>query len=284
MLFNLLMNRDTKDVLIVIGVIAVLFASTIGGVFLYSGMSNPYTVVESKSMQHSNDTSYIGIIDTGDMIIMRDPSKTSITTYIEGRQNGYSMFGDYGDVIIYYRGEGQNPVIHRAILYLEYLGGEKWKASALENYDTELWTVANGTWDNMWGNLTLYGLRDGELRTSATINLTVLAQNYPHSGYLTKGDNNNIFDQPNAITKGLVQTSSIKAVAGLELPWLGCIKLISKNINVSQIPQNSVPCLAILFIDIIFFFIVLGVILECLFVYIDERREKIKDIPKPPTP
>ena len=41
------------------------------GLFAYSGLWPPLVVVESESMQHSNTTSYIGVIDTGDLVIVK---------------------------------------------------------------------------------------------------------------------------------------------------------------------------------------------------------------------
>ncbi len=211
---------------------------------------------------------------------MRDPSKTDITTFVEGSQNGYSMFGDYGDVIIYYRGEKLNPVIHRAFLWLEYNGDETWRADALKDYDGK-WT-AMGTYESLSGDLTFYNL--GYEGNTCTIDLDDLSkpkentqsgESYePHSGYLTKGDNNGYFDQLTTITYGLVSEKQIKATAGIELPWIGCIKLMMNHINEHMIPKNSVPCLAIAFIDIVAAFIVASVILDSLFVFFDERRKK----------
>ena len=47
---------------------------------------------------HSSD-SRIGIIDTGDMLLVKDPDSKDITTYVEGSKSGYRSFGEYGDDI-----------------------------------------------------------------------------------------------------------------------------------------------------------------------------------------
>ena len=276
------MNRDTKDILTVIITTVVILSVCIGGLFIYSGLNSPITVVESNSMQHSQDTSYIGVIDTGDMVIMRDPSETTVTTYIEGSVSGYSKFGEYGDVIIYYRGETYNPVIHRAFLWLEYNADGTWSAPALEQY-TGNWTVgthSENKWENMTGVLSFTNLGfDGS--SFATIDLNVLTENYPHSGWLTKGDNNTYFDQTVGIALyGLITEDTLKALAGIEIPWLGCIKLyITDNYqSIAMIPANSIPCLFIAVIDLIVFFIVLMMVLDFLFMFLDERRGKEKNI------
>jgi len=277
-------NRDTKDILIVIVTTVVILSVCIGGLFIYSGLNSPITVVESNSMQHSQNTSYIGVIDTGDMIIMRDPSETTITTYIEGSVSDYSKFGEYGDVIIYYRGEIYNPVIHRAFLWLEYNADGTWSAPSLEQYTGD-WTVGNhnseNKWENMTGVLSFTNLGfDGS--SYATINLDVLTNNHPHSGWLTKGDNNTYFDQEVGIALyGLITEETLKAVAGIEIPWLGCIKLyITNNYeNIKMIPANSIPCLFITMVDLIIFFVVLMLFLDFFFMFLDEHRAKKKNIP-----
>ena len=276
-----MMDKDTRNYIIAIGTVLIVVIAVFAGLFIYSGMGRiPLTVIESESMQHSNDESMIGIIDTGDMAIMINPDKTSITTYVEGSQNGYSKFGDYGDVIIYNR-DSVNSVIHRSILCLEYNGDNTWSAPSLKNYEGE-WSVTSGTDhpESMSGTLSMRLYHASSDRyIDCTINLDVLSSAYPHSGYLTKGDNNLGFDQPSNISnvKGLIEKNRIKAVAGIELPWIGCIKLLIKDKNVDKIPSNSVPCLAILSIDIIMFFIVLITIMQ----YLDKRDIEEEIMNKP---
>ena len=87
------MEKEHKEFLIILAAAAVVIVIALSSLMLYSGMSRPLTVVESKSMQHSDSTSYLGIIDTGDMVVMVSPDKKSVTTYVEGYQNEYSKFG-----------------------------------------------------------------------------------------------------------------------------------------------------------------------------------------------
>ena len=252
------MNRDWKEIVIIVLVAAVVIAVVVSAVFAYSGLNRPLTVVESNSMQHSDDTSYLGIIDTGDMVIMVSPDKTDVTTFIEGTQNGYWKFGSYGDVIIYYR-VAKNPVIHRAILWLDYdETASKWSAPSLKDCSKDYW-YNEGTWDDLKGVLVIKNLpyKDGYVDTS--INLDDLAQ---HSGYLTKGDNNGYFDQMTTIHTDAVQRSELKAVAGEEIPWLGCIKLLVKDKNTNMIPKNSIPCLFVFFIDVIAFIALISMLLD----------------------
>lgn len=241
------MHKDVKEVLIVVAVTAVIVGIIMTSLMIYSGMSRPLTVVESKSMQHSDDTSYLGIIDTGDMVVMVSPDKTSVTTYVDGYQNGYCKFGSYGDVIIYYRGNGQNPVIHRAIIWLDYDDG-KISAPSLKDYPADRWDNP-GTWDDLTGELTLKDLPYKDGTKDVTMDLTKITR----SGYLTMGDNNEHFDQMSMTHPDTVMESELKAIAGIEVPWLGCIKLLIKDKNTWMIPQNSLNCLWVLLLDIITF-------------------------------
>ncbi len=266
------MDRDSKGMIVMIVAVAVVVIFAVSALYIYSGMSRPLTVVESNSMQHSNDTSYLGIIDTGDMVIMVSPDKRSATTFVEGYQNGHSEFGSYGDVVIYYRDNGKNPVIHRAILWLDYADGI-WSAPSLKDYPAELWSN-EGTWDNLTGVLTLKDLPYLDTKIELSIDLDSMSgsPDLAHSGYLTKGDKNDYFDQVTSIHPGPVEKEDLKAIAGKEIPWLGCIKLLANHKNINMIPKNSVPCLAVFFIDVIMFIIMVTVISDCLHRDEDRRR------------
>ena len=262
------MHKDVKEVLIVIAVTAVVVGIVMTSLMIYSGMSRPLTVVESKSMQHSDDTSYLGIIDTGDMAVMISPDKRTVVPFVEGYQNGHCSFGSYGDVIIYYRDNGKNPVIHRAIIWLEVADGII-SAPSLKDYPTDRWDN-DGNWDytNLTGMLTLKKLpyKDG------TKDVSIDLSRVTHSGYLTKGDNNTDFDQMTGIHHDAVMTSELKAIAGLEIPWLGCIKLLVNNKNVNMIPQNSLNCLWVMLLDIIAFVSVLIIVVE--YIRIQKKEEE----------
>ncbi|MBP5685666.1 MAG: S26 family signal peptidase, partial [Candidatus Methanomethylophilaceae archaeon] len=77
------MEKETRNTLIVISVVLVLLIGGYAGIKAYSGVSPPFTVINSGSMMHSSD-SQIGIIDTGDMIVVKDPDTVTIHTYVDG--------------------------------------------------------------------------------------------------------------------------------------------------------------------------------------------------------
>jgi signal peptidase len=173
---------------------------------------------------------------------------------VEGYHNGYSKFGEYGDVIIYERLNAGNPIIHRAILWLDYDDG-KWSAPSLEHF-------ADGSGDPLWSNgnntdfMDLTGMLT--LRSIGYSSKTVyadLSDMHGESGYLTMGDNgvtNRLLDQYNSdFSKNrLVSYDRILCVAGFEIPWIGCIKLYASG-DTGDIPPNSIPMLIVTLITII---------------------------------
>ena len=104
-----------RDAIVAVVIVAVI----LGAMYLYAGVWPPLVVVESSSMQHSDDVSSLGVIDTGDMVFQQAAStRESIVTYVEGRASGYATYGDYGDVIIFNKAGSATPIIHRAIMYI----------------------------------------------------------------------------------------------------------------------------------------------------------------------
>jgi len=255
-------NRETKrTVIAAIAAIAVI-GLAYAGLLVYAGTSSPFYTVESGSMSHTNgERSQIGIIDTGDMVLARDPSKMSITTYAEGHETGYKKFGDYGDVIIYSRPSG-TPVIHRAILYAENNGDGTWSAPSLIGY-TGTWYIDGvpGTPADaaaLAGTLKFEGL--GFSGRSFEVDLDALA---PASGYITMGDANGEADQSTTISKNtLISADNVIAVAAHEIPWLGAIKLYATGNNTNNIPSNTLPSLIAAIVLIFLSIIAFGMIYE----------------------
>ena len=253
------MNKADRNLLISIGVIAVIFIGGYASLVAYTGFSTPFSIVMSQSMQHDPHQSEIGSIDTGDIVIVMDPSKADIQSYIDGTKSGYTSFGDYGSVIIYNRGDNQNPVIHRAIIWLEYNPvNDTWSAPSLNGYD--------GSWycqyfdesgnphtnENDYNNLrgTLYFEDITASGKDVHINLDNLEKK---SGFLTMGDNpetNTTFDQTSSIIDHPIGYDDIRSVPVFEIPWLGTIKiLLNGGRNLEDVP-NSLPSLVMLFMTV----------------------------------
>ena len=248
------MNSETKKTVIAVAVAVVIIAVAYGGLLAYAGTSSPFYTVESGSMSHTNgDRSQIGIIDTGDMVIARDPSKMSITTYIDGHGSGYKKFGDYGDVIIYGRSNAA-PVIHRAVLYVESNGDGTWNAPSLIGY-TGTWSI-NGNPGTPADAAALSGVLGfegfGFNNRSFTVDLNALTSG---NGYITMGDANGDADQSTMISSNkLITADNVIAIAAHEIPWLGAVKLYATGNNTGAIPSNTLPLLigsiALIFLSI----------------------------------
>ena len=266
------MDKETKSLVIMAVAVLTVFGAAYAGIVMYSGTSSPFYTVESGSMMHS-DNSKIGIVDTGDMVIIKSPSKAGIVTYAEGHRTGYQKFGSYGDVILYER-PGSIAVIHRAIFYAGYNGDGTWDVSSLFGY--------GGDWD-------LNGIPGDTLAADdlKSVNGVLSFENFGHtgnkafavnldnlspkvSGYITMGDNNKEPDQTNGISAGAIDDGRIVGVAAIEVPWLGCIKLILLGNGSERIPGNSVIMLVMSFLLLIASIFVLNFVYER---YIKKREE-----------
>lgn len=254
-------NKADRNLLISVGVIVIVIVGGYASLVAYTGFTTPFSIIMSQSMQHDPHQSDIGSIDTGDIVLVMDPDKTEIYSYVEGTQNGYQSFGDYGSVIIYDRGTNQNPVIHRAIVWLEYNAeSDTWSAPSLANYNGTWYCIPNdGTgqttdWNDLRGTLHFEGITVSGKDVS--INLDSLEKS---SGYLTMGDNpstNLSFDQPGIISHA-VGLDDIESVPILEIPWLGTIKIMMLGgDNLEDVP-NSLPSLIMVFVTIFGFLILI---------------------------
>ena len=163
--------------------------------FGLSGVWPPMVAVESGSMEPS--------MQRGDLIFVTEPGRfapdaargdTGVVTYEVGEEVGYSTFNGYGSVVIYERGSGYGtPVIHRARFWVEE--GENW-------YDE-----ANKDWIRGADNCE-------ELQYCPA----------PHSGFITKGDNNGYYDQVRDI-RAPVKPEWLIGTARLRIPYLGHVRL-----------------------------------------------------------
>jgi signal peptidase I len=240
--------KGFKGLFIAVAIILVLIL----GLFAYSGLWPPLVVVESESMQHSDNTSYIGVIDTGDLVIVKKISSLSdVKTYVASLNDGYKTYGDYGDVVIYNR-DGSvlaTPVIHRALVELEFNSTSySFDIPSLANVPVEKWSVNgqhSGVWYGLTSTLELYhvGYRDQTIIISLSTILNYYKTNdiVPHGGLITKGDHNLYYDQsPSAnIAHQPVTAEWVVGEARGEIPWFGLIKLWVGGNMPEQTPDNS---------------------------------------------
>ncbi|UCE92023.1 MAG: S26 family signal peptidase [Methanobacteriota archaeon] len=205
-------------------------------------------VVESDSMMHSEDnTSYVGVIDTGDMVLVKDvDSADDVTTYLRGFVDGHRTYGDYGDVIVYKkRGlDTATPIIHRAVLYLEVNSDhDSYRCEGLVDLPETKWTVTAGdSWDDITGMITIfdYGYNHDTVTVNVGSILNAFRGSTPSSGFITKGDHNRWIDQTFGDNSAPVETDWIVGKARGEIPWFGLLKLWITDSLESEAPDNSV--------------------------------------------
>ncbi len=247
-----------KHLAFVVGIIVILMLS----LWIYTGSWPPVMVVESGSMMHHEKDSRLGVIDTGDLILLKSLDEYEmdheITTWVDKKEEHY---GSWGDVIIYRRnGERTStPLVHRVVLWLEVNN---------TNYDPLL--LEGATYDipsmgiySESKSATITGYPSFALSTSETFDLVIdikaiLNEYYrrdetPKSGYITKGDNNPTVDQPGLSLP--VDQGWVMGEAKGEIPWYGLINLMFRN-SPDPIPFNSW----------VWFFVTLGLVLSFAFI------------------
>jgi signal peptidase len=237
----------------------VIFIVLVGGIYAYSGVWPPMVVVESKSMQHS-DRSSIGVIDTGDIVMVRSVgSADEVVTYLRGVATGHSTYGEPGDVIIYHKSGMSRPIIHRAIAALEYNAtGGGFDVPELANVPASMWSVPGGdrAWWNLKDSVELYGI--GFLKVTVIIDLKAMLDymrspaysGEPHGGLITMGDNNYYTGVDGTLLgkydqrwlgsmREPIKSEWIVGKARGELPWFGLIKLYATGTAPDYTPENS---------------------------------------------
>lgn len=226
------------------GIALVFVASILLAMYAYTGLWPPLVVVESNSMMHSEENvSYVGVIDTGDLVLVKSvDSASDIEAYIDGYSSGHSTYGDYGDVVIY-RVNGNElgtPIIHRAIIYLETNeDGASFRAEALRYLDKAdgKWSTSDpdDTWDHLTSELRIYDVGFQSETVRIDTNRLDLS-----SGFITKGDHNDFVDQDSISRNTPVKASWVVGKARGEIPWFGLLKLWATDSLGSPSPPNSI--------------------------------------------
>ena len=216
-----------------------------------NGMWPPLLAVESKSMQHSDDTSQVGIIDTGDVVVGRAAGDGEVRTYMGSIADGYSSFGSYGDVVIFQPEGGGIPVVHRAILELVYTGHGTFDIPELAGVPGYLWAApgADGRWWDLNDTVELFQV--GYAHAAVRIDLEAMLMSMegaPHGGLVTMGDNNwfevggkriGSIDQ-GALVSGPVPWDSVIGKVVGEVPWIGSLRLWLTGTAPDYLPVNSI--------------------------------------------
>jgi signal peptidase I len=248
------LSHDLRRPLLAIGCLFLAFFLAVMILSAAVGVWPPFMAVESKSMQHGVDSS-IGVIDTGDVVVARHLSgPDDVRTYVGSIADGHRSYGEYGDVIIYGRPDGDVPIVHRAIVTLVYNGNGGFDIPELSKVPTDLWSTPGevGRWWGLNQSVDLYQV--GYSQVTVHIDLADLLAGMgssPHGGLITMGDYNwldqgrervGLIDQGSIVDGPLEWKWVIGKVTG-EIPWVGTLKLWMTGTAPDYLPQNSVVML-----------------------------------------
>ncbi|RZH68895.1 S24/S26 family peptidase [Natrinema altunense] len=209
----------TRDILSSVAIVAVV------GLLLFgvSGIWPPLVAVESGSMEPN--------MHRGDLIFVADEGRfagdaatagTGVVTLENGQGSGHEKFGNPGDVIIYQpNGDpAETPVIHRAHFWVDK--GEHW--------------VDTKASEEIVGDATCE-----EVATCPA----------EHAGFVTKGDNNDGYDQLRGAGSrtDVVKPEWVTGKAMFRIPWLGHVRLTFDKLlggtaapmSPSSTTQGSIP-------------------------------------------
>jgi signal peptidase len=250
--------------LVALAVVILLVVS----LFAYTQNWPPVYVVESESMQHGS-SDVLGVINTGDLVLAQRVSNSTIQPYVVAQQSGYSTYGEFGDVLLYApNGAAGTPIIHRAIIYLQWVPGG---AGGYTAYGLNPSSCGIGSSSLYATPATKNGCLTSDLAVGTTIdlfhvgwadvNLSIALQPGllgQHSGYLTMGDNNfeegqGTYDQsPGFQLSQLVEPGWVIGVARGMIPWVGALKLwIEGSSTAGEVPPQSWQFLGLTFAGII---------------------------------
>ena len=216
-------QKYRKDYLIFIAAVILILV----GITIYSGIFPPASVVESYSMEHSDNWQY-GIIDEGTIVMVKKVNNIdNIITYVQGRSDNSSSYGEYGNVILYHNSALGVITIHRAMFYLSWNGSNP----EIEGYHNQSYIHIYND------NIIMEGIG------YAHRNLIVNVSGYKgDSGFITVGDHNlatlskdspyynrtyNAYYASDQSIWG-IKPVSINEIVGKAygyIPWFGLIKL-----------------------------------------------------------
>jgi len=179
-----------------------LLAVALLGMYLFaiSGVWPPMVAIESESMEpNMNVNDLVFLMDTDRFQPADAHGETGVVAADIGAETGYEKYGDSGDVIVFEPdgNEDTTPIIHRVMFWVDE--GDNWCETANET----------------GGSAYLGGLDADDEHCVA-----------PNDGFITKGDNNNQFDQASPTQADRpVKPEWIVGTAELRIPRLGWFRL-----------------------------------------------------------
>ncbi len=247
---------------VIVALLAVFIILMILWAYTGQWLAAPMVAIESGSMEHPNPPfGRLGTIDAGDMVLVQKVSKRNDIIPHGGlimgaeAEKGWQTYGDYGDVIIY-KPMGRadvSQIIHRAMCWVDV-------------YHTNSQTTYT---------ILDYGIYNETSLTISQLGLYNSNPGWTQSGYLTKGDNNDVIDQVTDICREPVQVEWVSGKARLEIPWLGAINLFFEDVlhgknTVANVHQDSLICLGIVIAILVSIPIILDV-----YDYLKKRKKTI---------
>lgn len=197
-------GSDRADVMFVREFVGSVLVVVMVGLLLFaiSGVWPPMVAVKSGSMEpHMHRGDLVFVMEEHRLAPKAAMEGTGVATYRSSLDTEYRRFGDYGDVVVF-RKNGRSdatPIIHRSRFWVS--GGENW-------YDRGNRSYLNGDSCESIPNCPA-----------------------PHAGFITKGDNNDQYDQISGIS-GPVKPEWIKGTAEVRIPWLGHVRLELSQIRI----------------------------------------------------
>lgn len=179
-----------RETLLSVAVVALVGLLLFGA----SGVWPPMVAVQSGSMEpHMYRGDLVFVSEPGRYAPAAAHAETGVVTLENGVGAGHRSFGGYGSVVVYDDPtSGGAPVIHRAHLWVD--AGENWYDRADPAYH-------------------------GADSCAELPNCPA-----PHAGFVTKGDDNAVYDQVNGLSEP-VRPGWIVGVAQVRLPYLGYVRL-----------------------------------------------------------
>ena len=238
---------DRKGLVRDLVVAVVIVGGFFGGLLAYTQTYPPIVVVESESMQHADTVSYVGVIDTGDLVLVQAArERRDVVTWIEGKVTGHQTYGDFGDVIVFRKpgfSSDSTPVIHRAIMYVvpSPTDPDAYDIPDLERYPDVWWEGVAAGDVPVQSPFGLHSVTIHRMGWQGNLGITFDLESFARSstggvaGYITMGDNNaygacSVNPDPCQPLRpydlfGVVPQGNVLGRARGEIPWFGLLKL-----------------------------------------------------------
>lgn len=161
--------------------------------FAVSGVWPPLLAVESGSMEPNMQRGDLVFVEGIDRSVPEYAGPGKIVSESEGSVHKHSSFNRAGDVIVFVpNGDSDRKIIHRAMFWVTE--GENWYSEA---------------------NQSFIDARNCEALRNCPA---------PNSGYITKGDANERYDQAWDLTKP-VKPEWVSSTAKYRIPYIGSVRL-----------------------------------------------------------